>query len=134
MSALLATSLLKNASSTSCPWELSEFGGVARYVSHWQWGVVDGGEGSCFPAGHASAAFCFLSGYLALRHTAPHAARLWLAARLAAGALIGLAQQVRGAHYLSHTLWTTWLCWVVALARWVLFQMVVRRIGMQRKA
>jgi len=24
---------------------------------------------------------------------------------------MGLAQQVRGAHYMSHTLWTAWLCW-----------------------
>ena len=134
MAALLVTSLLKNASSTSCPWELNEFGGVARYVSHWQWGVADGGEGICFPAGHASAAFCFVSGYLALRSTAPRAARLWLAASLAAGAVIGLAQQVRGAHYLSHTLWTAWLCWVVALASWYLFQMASRRLGIRRAA
>jgi hypothetical protein len=26
------------SASTSCPWDLAEFGGVARYVSHWQWG------------------------------------------------------------------------------------------------
>ncbi|MEO6624588.1 MAG: phosphatidic acid phosphatase, partial [Burkholderiaceae bacterium] len=67
MAALLVTTLLKDASSTSCPWELTAFGGVARYVSHWSWGVPDGGAGNCFPAGHASAAFCFFSGFLALR-------------------------------------------------------------------
>ena len=31
-----------------------------------------------------------------------------------AGLLLGLAQQVRGAHYMSHTLWTAWFCWATA--------------------
>ncbi len=114
MVVLLVLTGLKSSSSTSCPWELREFGGVAAYVSHWRWGVPDGGEGKCFPAGHASAAFCFFSGYFALRHKAPRAALIWLVVTLAAGALIGFAQQVRGAHYLSHTFWTAWICWVVA--------------------
>ena len=26
----------------------------------------------------------------------------------------GMAQQARGAHFLSHTLWTGWLCWSTA--------------------
>ena len=105
---------VKSASLTSCPWDLAEFGGSARYVSHWAWGVPDGGRGECFPAGHASSAFCFLTGYFWLRDKAPRAATWWLLVTLAAGFLIGLAQQVRGAHYMSHTLWAAWLCWVVA--------------------
>jgi membrane-associated PAP2 superfamily phosphatase len=127
LAALLATTLLKDASLTSCPWELSSFGGRAHYVSHWTWGVTDGGEGNCFPAGHASAAFCFLSGFLALRPHAPRAAHTWLAIALAAGALIGMAQQVRGAHYMSHTLWTAWLCWTVCLGCYALFGLRRRR-------
>ena len=110
--------LVKSASRTSCPWDLAEFGGTARYVSHWAWGVADGGRGECFPAGHASSAFCFLGGYFWLRDKAPRAAAWWLRTTLAAGFLIGLAQQARGAHYLSHTLWTAWLCWVIA---WVAY-------------
>lgn len=117
LSTLLAlglVSVLKNLSSTSCPWDLAEFGGVARYASHWALGVVDGGGGHCFPAGHASAGFAFLGGYFALRRRQPHAARWWLAGALAAGLLLGGAQQVRGAHFMSHTLWTGWLCWTSA--------------------
>jgi len=30
--------------------------------------------------------------------------------------VLGLAQQWRGAHYMSHTLWTAWVCWVTGLA------------------
>lgn len=112
---LLVVSSFKNLNTTSCPWDLAEFGGSARYVSHWSWGLNDGGVGRCFPAGHASAAFCFLPGYFWLREKAPRQARVWLIATLIAAMTIGLAQQVRGAHYLSHTLWTGWVSWVVTL-------------------
>ena len=63
--------LLKQASLTSCPWSLAEFGGTARYVSHWAFLEPDGGPGRCFPAGHATTGFCFFAGYFALRESAP---------------------------------------------------------------
>jgi hypothetical protein len=30
--------------------------------------------------------------------------------------MLGVSQQLRGAHYMSHTLWTAWICWVVGFA------------------
>lgn len=113
---VLLISLIKYWSNTSCPWELQTFGGVARHVSHWAWGTSDGGSGHCFPAGHASAAFAYLGGYFAFRRSSPAVARIWLACTLVAGLALGLSQQLRGAHYMSHTLWTAWACWVVAFA------------------
>ena len=112
--ALLVISTLKLHSHTSCPWDLREFGGVATHVSHWAWGVLDGGSGSCFPAGHASAGFAFLGGFFVFRQVLPRTAMRWLAGALVVGFIFGLAQQVRGAHYMSHTLWTAWLCWSTA--------------------
>jgi len=112
----LAITVLKRLNHTSCPWDLAEFGGVARYVSHWLWGVRDEGGGHCFPAGHASTAFAYLAGWFVLRHGAPRVAGRWLLAALLAGMLLGLAQQMRGAHYMSHTLWTAWICWAWGLA------------------
>lgn len=107
--------LLKANSLTSCPWDLHEFGGLARHLSHWSgWFDTDGGAGRCFPAGHASTGFAFLGGYFALRHHAPRMGRRWLMAALGAGALLGICQQLRGAHFLSHTLWTGWICWMTA--------------------
>lgn len=111
--ALAMVSILKNLSSTSCPWDLAEFGGVARYASHWALGMADGGGGHCFPAGHASAGFALIGGYFALRDRAPVMARWWLAGALLAGLGLGIAQQMRGAHFMSHTLWSLWLCWTV---------------------
>jgi membrane-associated PAP2 superfamily phosphatase len=107
--------LLKAVSLTSCPWSLEEFGGTARYVSHWRWGVTDGGSGGCFPSGHASTAFCLLSGWFALRGQHPRAARVWLFCACTAGLVLGIAQTMRGAHYPSHTLWTAWICFAVCM-------------------
>jgi membrane-associated PAP2 superfamily phosphatase len=111
LACLLLVPTLKRFSATSCPWDLQAFGGVANYVSHWQFGVADGGPGHCFPSGHAVAAFAFISGWFALRPHAPRAARMWLLGVLAFGALFGGAQLLRGAHYPSHTLWSAWICW-----------------------
>jgi membrane-associated PAP2 superfamily phosphatase len=118
---LLLVPTLKRVSATSCPWDLQVFGGVAAYVSHWQFGVADGGPGHCFPSGHAVAAFAFISGWFALRSHAPQAARWWLAGVLALGALFGAAQMVRGAHYASHTLWSAWICWTACAVLNALF-------------
>ena len=107
---------IKRISSTSCPWSLAEFGGTARYVSHWQWGVPDGASGHCFPSGHAVAAFAFFSLYFMWRGHRPARARAWLLGVLAVGTLFGAAQLARGAHYPSHTMWSAWLCWTLCVA------------------
>lgn len=113
---MLLVSALKRGSLTSCPWDLQAFGGMARHVSHWAWLQRDGGPGHCFPAGHASAAFAWVAGWFAFRDVRPDVARSWLAAALLVGIVIGSAQQLRGAHFASHTLWTAWICWAWAWA------------------
>lgn len=115
--AALSVSALKSVNANSCPWELREFGGPAQLLGHWQgfW-QRDGGAGHCFPAGHASAGFAFLGGWFAWRQVAPVRAWRWLAGALLSGLVLGLAQQWRGAHFMSHTLWTAWVCWNVAWA------------------
>ena len=109
--------LLKIGNHTSCPWDLQQFGGVATPISHWAgWLRTDGGGGHCFPAGHASTGFAFIAGYFALREDQPKLARIWLACSIALGLLLGGAQQLRGAHFMSHTLWTGWICWLLGWA------------------
>ena len=46
----------------------------------------------------------------------PQLAQRWLALALAAGCLFGAAQQLRGAHFMSHPLSTACICWVAAWA------------------
>lgn len=115
VASLLLVPMLKQASQTSCPWDLAEFGGAARYVSHWHLGSADGGAGHCFPSGHATSALAFFSGWFVLRRDQLRAARLWLAAVTLLGTLYGWAQMARGAHFVSHTLWSAWLCWTLAM-------------------
>lgn len=122
-----AIALLKTGNHTSCPWDLQEFGGVATHLSHWAgWLRSDGGGGHCFPAGHASTGFAFMGGYFALRRDKPRLARIWLASSMALGLLLGGTQQLRGAHFMSHTLWTGWICWLLGWATDPLFSRCVR--------
>lgn len=121
--ALVAVNTLKRNSLTSCPWDLQAFGGAARYVSHWAWGVADGGSGRCFPGGHASGAAALLPwvlpGVSARDAVSRHRAGLTLALLATATACLGLVQTLRGAHYPSHTLWTLWLCWTTGALPWL---------------
>ncbi|WP_343623355.1 phosphatase PAP2 family protein [Roseateles puraquae] len=111
--------LLKRASSTSCPWSLIQFGGeVAHYVPHWVLGLQDGGPGGCFPSGHASTAFALLPGWFALRDKLPRTGRIYLSIVVVCGAGLAWVQMMRGAHYLSHSLWTAWICWTVSALSW----------------
>ncbi len=136
--ALIAVNTLKRTSLTSCPWDLADFGGVAQYVSHWNWGTGDGGGGHCFPGGHASAALAFLP--LALPwwlsdHAKDRQRGRWLfIGILTAGALLGGVQTVRGAHYPSHTLWTALICWVVGLVNHGVFEHAPRLKRFDRTA
>lgn len=117
LAAALVVGVLKSASASSCPWDMAEFGRVAHHLPHWPWSsAADGGSGRCFPAGHAAAGFGFLGGWFAWRRHDGRQAMLWLAAALAGGFALGIAQQVRGAHFLSHTLYSAWVCWCVAFA------------------
>ena len=128
---LITISTLKSFSLTSCPWELQAFGGRAIHVSHWLWGVSDGGSGRCFPGGHVSSALAFLG--MALPWLVSDSAsqrktgQYILGIVLAMGLLLGMTQTLRGAHFPSHTLWTGFLCWAVVLANHFLFGCCVRQ-------
>jgi membrane-associated PAP2 superfamily phosphatase len=117
---LLVVTALKRISLTSCPWDLQAFGGVASYVSHWSWGVSDGGSGACFPGGHASSAFAFIALSLPwLTSMDTDQQRLGITMTrviLLTGLVLGLVQTLRGAHYPSHTAWTALVCAATAWA------------------
>ncbi len=124
---LVAISLLKRASATSCPWSLAEFGGLAHYVPHWRWGQPDGGGGGCFPSGHASSAFGYLPIGWALWARNRKLAGRWLLGLAIFGLAIGTGQTLRGAHYPSHTLWTAWFCAAITAASWHAWQAMAAR-------
>jgi membrane-associated PAP2 superfamily phosphatase len=74
LASLLVVSTLKLHSLTSCPWELHEFGGTVAYVSHWAWGVHDGGSGGAFRR-PCLGGFCVSGRFFAFRHALPRTAQ-----------------------------------------------------------
>lgn len=122
---LLVVTAIKRISLTSCPWELQAFGGMASHVSHWSWGVSDGGSGSCFPGGHASSAFAFIAlslPWLTSKNTDPQRlGRFMTGVIVLTGLVLGLSQTLRGAHYPSHTAWTALVCAATAWTNHGLF-------------
>jgi len=109
---LLVVIVMKGLSTTSCPWDVDVFGGAVPYVSHLDFWKTDGGGGHCFPAGHASTGFAFMGAYFWLKQSNSRVVMIGLLISVASGVLLGVSQQIRGAHFMSHTLWTAWICWV----------------------
>lgn len=118
----LAVSTLKQLVPMECPWDLARYGGDWPFVGLLAWRPSGMPDTACFPAGHASAGYAWLSLYFVLAATRPRWRWLGLALGLGLGLAFGIAQQLRGAHFLSHDLWTLMLCWTIsmALARWLL--------------
>ena len=109
------TGLLKTLTNVDCPWDLTVFGGRFPYVPLFG-DRPDGLRlGRCFPAAHASSGFALMALYFVFRDRAPKLAYCGLGAGVLVGLAFGIAQQSRGAHFLSHDLWSAMLAWVIPL-------------------
>ena len=122
-------SLLKSITHMDCPWDLLRYGGTRAYVGLFATRPHGMPPGVCFPAGHSSAGFAWVSLYFFALMVRP--AWRWggLAVGMLAGGVFGLSQQLRGAHFLSHDLWTLATCWTVSLLLFLLVQRVRARSG-----
>lgn len=107
---------LKHLSGHACPWDLTDFGGSNAYrhlfTAPTSMAVVDG----CFPAAHPVTAYAWSCVGFVLYPIAQRAARCWWSAVLFLGTLLGWVQIARGAHFLSHVLWSAWVVWSVNVA------------------
>lgn len=124
LTTLLATALvsgLKSATSMDCPWDLTRYGGDRAFVSLFEYRPATMPAAACFPAAHASAGYAWVTLYFFFLTTLPSLRWAGLSLALLVGATFGFAQQLRGAHFLSHDLWTLITCWLVALAGYPLF-------------
>lgn len=111
-----ATAMLKQASASHCPWDLERYGGTQPYFRLLEHMPAWVEAGHCLPGGHASSALWLvaLAGFW-LPHRPRTAAAVALA-MLAFGGAVGWLQQMRGAHFLTHTLWSMWIAAAIVSA------------------
>ncbi|WP_187363494.1 phosphatase PAP2 family protein [Massilia frigida] len=124
-------SALKYMSASHCPWDLDLFGGGETYVRLFQAVSPYASVGHCMPAGHASSALWLVSvAVFWLPHQPRTALRVGLA-MLGLGFALGWVQQMRGAHFLTHTLWSMWwTCLIVS----ILYLCLIERQGVARRS
>lgn len=115
-----AVGLLKRWTNMDCPWDLLRYGGDKDYYTLFMHRPSILGHAKCFPAGHASAGYAWIALYFFFLSTRPRWRWWGLGFALALGAVFGVAQQLRGAHFLSHDVWTLMICWLIALALYLL--------------
>jgi len=108
--------LLKALTNVDCPRDLTEFGGTFPFIHLFEHRLAELRHARCFPAAHASSGYSLLALYFVFRERSWLVARLGLATGLLLGLIFGIAQQARGAHFVSHDVWSAMLVWTVALS------------------
>jgi len=109
----LTITTLKRFSIHACPWDLARYGGFAAELPLFADLPSGTQAGRCFPGGHASGGYALLAFYFAFIGSNTRIAYWGLAAGLIVGTLMGWTQMMRGAHFLSHNLWTLFTVWCV---------------------
>lgn len=115
LSGMILVGILKDTTHLYTPWNLKEFGGLYPNIRLFDPVPENLPVGHAFPAGHASGGYALLSFYFAARQRQHRYVRHFLYGALAAGLLLGVAQQIRGAHMISHDLFTLAICWLSCL-------------------
>jgi len=113
--AALMVSLLKAITQIDCPWSIAGLGGEEVYQPWLNIIFIRHHGGHCFPAGHASAAYAFFSLYFFSYHFFPKQSVRILLIVLCWGIIFGFAQQLRGAHFISHDISSAFICWLINL-------------------
>jgi len=105
---------LKATTNVPCPRALEAFGGTLPYVrvcSRWPGGRRPANRQRCFPAGHASGGFSLLA--LPFLFRSKRKKRVALLSAVIIGWLMGGYKMLVGDHFLSHTLVTMLLAWLI---------------------
>lgn len=112
----LCVATLKATTNVHTPSEVRRYGGNAPYVrvcETYPPGDRPMKRGRGFPAGHASGGFALLA--LAQLARTNRGRTIGIGIGLAMGTWMGGYQMLKGAHYLSHTLLTAIICWIIFL-------------------
>lgn len=104
----IVISCLKHQMPHACPWDVTRYGGDLPWVPTFTRHPATE-AGHCFPAGHTTSGVWLSALCLLWLPQSPRKALLVAIAGLSVGFILGWAQQIRGAHFLSHTLASLWL-------------------------
>ena len=108
-----SVTLLKQLLEVDCPWDLSRYGGDKLFFPLFKYASASLPSSHCFPSGHASTGFTWFSLYFYSCIYYPKYKLRILAAILFMGFLYGASQQFRGAHFISHDIWSMLVCLTV---------------------
>lgn len=120
-------SMLKQMSRLHCPWDMALFGGAEPYVRLLDRIPVGVAPGKCFPAGHASGGLWLTSIMMFWLPGKPRLAWGVGGSLLCVGIAMGVVQQVRGAHFMTHTLWSTWIAISIMCAAYCTLRKLEKR-------
>jgi membrane-associated PAP2 superfamily phosphatase len=118
----LLVSELKSLTHIYTPWDLALFNGEHPYIRLFD-PVPPGAEvGYGFPGGHSSGGFAYLGLYFVLMVHHHPLRKYGLIIPLVTGIILSLTQEIRGAHFLSHDMFSFVICWSSALIwSWIFY-------------
>lgn len=115
LASILVIGLLKKWIGHPCPWEVDRYGGELPFLDPFTPLPEGARAGTGFPAAHAGYGFSLFALYFAWCDRDPSRARKWLWIAIAVGNAFGLVQVARGAHFLSHQVWSGVLVWYLCM-------------------
>ena len=126
---LAGVALLKKLIPMDCPWDLQPFGGSQTFNGLFSSWPANRAPNACFPAGHASIGYAWFGLYFFCLQRYPALARLALGCSIGLGISLGLVQELRGAHFISHDLASAAWCWTMAClcAYWPILRCAMQR-------
>ena len=111
----LLVAIAKKLTHMDCPWDVAALGGKYPYLHLLQAHPGSWPYGHCFPAAHASGGYALMALFFFCTANYPRWRIPALLLALSVGAISGFTQQLRGAHFLSHDLWTIAIAWLVSV-------------------
>lgn len=111
----LTIGILKQISNVDCPWDLQGFGGSMPLIHWFEPRPAELPHAACFPGAHSSSAFALFGLFFVWRSAKPAWATIALLGTLALGGAFSIAQQSRGAHFVSHDVVSALLAWLMCL-------------------
>lgn len=127
-------SILKQFSRLHCPWDIALFGGAEPYFRLLDLIPQNISAGKCFPAGHASGGLWLASIMVFWLPGKPRTAWLVGMGMLSVGLLMGVIQQMRGAHFATHTLWSAWIAVAIVYLAYRVLRSVEHRHSTNKEA